>query len=111
MAATVCRPPAFTTTTLTIATREGTEFRGSIETKGEFDLGSFWKWGWDATLESDDTFRRFYKIDDAFATDRISTVYLVGQSERNYFSANIYHFGGLTADDDNNTDFDRSSCG
>ena len=86
------------------ATREGTEFRGSIETKGEFDLGSFWKWGWDATLESDDTFRRFYKIDDAFATDRISTVYLVGQSERNYFSANIYHFGGLTADDNNDTD-------
>jgi LPS-assembly protein len=86
------------------ATREGTEFRGSIETKGEFDLGTFWKWGWDAILESDDTFRRFYKLDDAFATDRISTVYLVGQSERNYFSANLYHFGGLTADDDNNTD-------
>ena len=80
------------------------EFRGSIQTKGEFDLGSFWKWGWDATLESDDTFRRFYKLDDAFATDRISTIYLTGQSERNYFSANLYHFGGLTAEDDDNTD-------
>ncbi len=85
-------------------TRRDTEFRGSIKTKGQFDLGSFWKWGWDATLESDDTFRRFYKLDDIYATDRISTVYLVGQSDRNYFSANLYHFGGLTADDDNQTD-------
>jgi LPS-assembly protein len=80
------------------------KFRGSIVTKGEFDLGSFWKWGWDATLESDDTFRRFYKLDGIFATDRISTVYLVGQSDRNYFSANLYHFGGLTADDNDQAD-------
>jgi LPS-assembly protein len=83
---------------------ERSKFRGSIQTKGEFDLGSFWKWGWDATLESDNTFRRFYKLDDVFATDRISTVYLVGQNDRNYFSANLYHFGGLTATDDDNTD-------
>lgn len=80
------------------------KFRGSIETRGEFDLGSFWKWGWDATIESDDTFRRFYKLDNAFATDRISTLYMVGQNDRNYFSANLYHFGGLTADDDNQSD-------
>jgi len=85
-------------------TREDQEFRGSLESSGEFDLGSFWKWGWDGTIESDDTFRRFYKLDDVYTTDRISTVYLVGQSERNYFSANIYHFGGLTARDDDNSD-------
>ncbi len=86
------------------STRENNEFRGSIQTQGEFSLGSWWSWGWDATVESDDTFRRFYKLDDIFATDRISTVYLVGQSERNYFSANLYHFGGLTADDDDRAD-------
>jgi LPS-assembly protein len=85
-------------------TRRDDEFRGSIETQGEFNLGSWWRWGWDVTLESDDTFRRFYKIDDIFATDRISTVYLVGQSERNYFSTNLYHFGGLTAEDDDQSD-------
>jgi LPS-assembly protein len=77
------------------------KFRGSLQTVGEFDLGSFWKWGWDVTVESDDTFRRFYKLDDIYATDRINTIYLVGQSERNYFQANLYHFGGLTAVDDN----------
>jgi LPS-assembly protein len=85
-------------------TRRDQEFRGSIDTKGEFDLGSFWKWGWDATIESDDTFRRFYKIDDVFATDRISTVYLLGQNDRNFFEAHVYHFGGLTARDDDNSD-------
>ncbi len=63
----------------------GNDFRGSIETKGVFDLGSWWKWGWDITVESDDTFRRFYKLDDVFATDRVSEIFLVGQSERNYF--------------------------
>lgn len=85
-------------------TRENNEFRGSLQTAGEFELGSFWKWGWDATVESDDTFRRFYKLDDIYATDRISTVYVIGQGERNYFSANVYHFGGLTADDTENSD-------
>lgn len=83
-------------------TREGEKFRGSLQSAGEFNLGSFWKWGWDATLESDDTFRRFYKLDDIYATDRISTVYLLGQSDRNYFEAHLYHFGGLTAEDDDN---------
>jgi LPS-assembly protein len=85
-------------------TRADQNFRGSLQTQGEFDLGSFWKWGWDATVESDDTFRRFYKLDDAFTTDRISTVYLLGQSDRNYFEAHLYHFGGLTARDDDNSD-------
>ncbi len=80
-------------------TGDGSKFRGSIETQGEFNLGSWWKWGWNVTVESDDTFRRFYKLDDVYLTDRISEIYLVGQSDRNYFSANLYHFGGLTADD------------
>lgn len=80
------------------------EFRGSIDTKGEFALGSFWKWGWDGIIESDDTFRRFYKIDNIFATDRISQVYLTGQSEKNYFSARMYHFGGLTFEETKEAD-------
>ncbi len=80
------------------------EFRGSIVTKGEFSLGSYWNWGWDATIESDDTFRRFYKLDSIYATDRVSQLYLTGQSGRNYFSATMYHFGGLTSDDQDGAD-------
>ena len=71
-------------------------FRGTIETQGQFSLGSFWNWGWDITAETDDTFRRFYKIDDVTQTERVSQLYLVGQSERNYFSARAYSFTNLT---------------
>lgn len=75
------------------------DFRGSVVTKGEFELNAFWRWGWDATLESDDTFRRYYRLDDIYATDRMSKIYLVGQAGRNYFEADLYHFGGLTSED------------
>lgn len=74
-------------------------WRGSLETKGQFSLASWWKLGWDVTLESDDAFRRFYKLDSVLLTDRINNVYLTGQSERNYFAVNLYHFGGLLLDD------------
>lgn len=76
-------------------------WRGTVETRGLFSLSSWWKFGWDATIESDDTFRRFYKFDSMLVTDRVSQVFLVGQSDRNYFSARLYHFGGLLLDDTN----------
>lgn len=73
--------------------------RGSIETDGQFSLSSWWRFGWDITLETDDTFRRFYKLDSVFLTDRINNIYLRGQSDRNYFGAELYHFGGLLLND------------
>ncbi len=73
-------------------------FRGSVETKGQFSLSDWWKFGWDATLESDDTFRRFYGLDSLTRTDRINTAYLIGQSDRNFFSTRLYQFRGLTSD-------------
>lgn len=74
-------------------------WRGTVETKGQFSLSSWWKFGWDVTLESDDQFRRFYKYDNILLTDRVNQVYLTGQSDRNYFAARLYHFGGLLLDD------------
>jgi LPS-assembly protein len=74
-------------------------WRGSLETKGQFALSSWWKFGWDVTLESDDTFRRFYKLDSILLTDRVNQIYLTGQSDRNYFSAKLYQFGGLLLSD------------
>ena len=74
-------------------------WRGILETKGLFSLSSWWKFGWDVTLESDDTFRRFYKLDNILQTDRVNTVFLQGISERNYFGATLYHFGGLLLED------------
>lgn len=74
-------------------------WRGTLETRGVFSLGSWWKAGWDITLESDKSFRRFYGLDSVLQTDRVNTVYLTGLSERNYFNAQFYHFGGLLLDD------------
>ncbi|MBA2127761.1 LPS-assembly protein LptD [Hyphomicrobium methylovorum] len=73
--------------------------RGSVETHGAFRLSSWWKFGWDAIVESDDQFRRFYKLDSLLVTDRVNQIYLTGQSDRNYFSAKLYQFGGLLTED------------
>lgn len=71
------------------------EFRGSIETEGRFALNNWWNFGWDATFETDDTFRRFFKLDNTSVTERTSEVYLEGLNDRNYFSARIYKFEDL----------------
>ena len=74
-------------------------WRGSIETKGQFSLSSWWRYGWDAVLESDDQFRRRFRLDPILQTDRVNVAYLQGMSERNYFGANLYHFGSLVFGD------------
>jgi LPS-assembly protein len=74
-------------------------WRGSIETHGRFSLGSWWQAGWDVILESDDTFRRFYKLEPRILTDRVNSAFVEGISDRNYFGAYLYHFGGLLLND------------
>ncbi|MEZ5842213.1 MAG: LPS assembly protein LptD [Hyphomicrobiaceae bacterium] len=73
-------------------------WRGSVETKGKFSLASWWSFGWDVTFESDDTFRRFYKLDNILQSDRVNSVYLRGLGERSYFAMTGYHFGSLLFD-------------
>lgn len=77
------------------------DWSGSVQTKGEFSLSSWWRAGWDITVESDETFRRFYKLDSILQTDRINQVYMIGMSERNYFAVTGYQFGGLLLNDSN----------
>jgi LPS-assembly protein len=74
-------------------------WRGSVTSRGLFSLSSWWKFGWDVTLESDDQYRRFYRLDNILLTDRVNQVFLTGQSDRNYFNATLYHFGGLLLND------------
>lgn len=74
-------------------------WRGAIQTKGKFHINEYWKWGWDATLVSDDTFLRRYNLNDS--TDIVSQAYLTGLKGRNYFDARAYHFRGVLATDDN----------
>ena len=80
-------------------------WRGTVETKGVFSLSSWWRAGWDVTLESDKSFRSFYGFDSAIQTDRVNTAYLTGQSERNYFNASLYQLGSLLPRD---TDITKS---
>jgi LPS-assembly protein len=74
-------------------------WRGSVQTKGAFSLSSWWKFGWDVTVESDDTFRRFYKLDSVLQTDRVNSVFLQGLGERSHFAMTGYQFGGLLLSD------------
>jgi LPS-assembly protein len=74
-------------------------WRGSLQTKGLFSLSSWWKYGWDITIESDESFRRTYKLDPIIQTDRVNVAFLQGLSGRNYFGMNFYHFGGLLLND------------
>ncbi|HZV20056.1 MAG TPA: LPS-assembly protein LptD, partial [Hyphomicrobiales bacterium] len=81
-------------------------WRGSVQTKGDFALNAYWHFGWNAIAESDDTFRRFYRIDDIYATERVSTVYLTGLGDRNYFNLSLNRYGNLTGETYN---FDTNS--
>jgi LPS-assembly protein len=74
-------------------------FRGSIYTKGLFSLSSWWRIGWDATFESDSTFRAFYGLDSVLLVDRVNQAWIEGISDRNYFSARFYQLGGLLLND------------
>ena len=75
------------------------DFRGSVKTDGDFDINEFWSYGWDIIAETDDTFRRFYRLDNILATERVNDIHLTGISDRNYFDARLYQFGALTIND------------
>jgi LPS-assembly protein len=70
-------------------------WRGSINSKGDFAINAVWHVGWSGVFQSDDTFRRFYDLDSIYATDQISTVYLTGQGERSYFNMSVSRYGNL----------------
>lgn len=80
-------------------TPSDTRFRGAVLTQGQFKINDHWKWGWNATLVSDDTFLRRYGIDKR--TDLTSQIYVEGLQGRNYFTSRLYHFRGLLLTDDN----------
>jgi LPS-assembly protein len=70
-------------------------WRGSAETKGSFTVAKGWTFGWNGIIESDETFRRFYNIDSIYAYERVSTMYLTGIGDRNYFNMAVSRYGNL----------------
>ena len=73
--------------------------RGSIETNGRFDINQYWSWGWDITALSDDTFLRYYRLSSYTDTELTNDIFLIGESDRNWFQANLYQFQALTEED------------
>jgi LPS-assembly protein len=85
------------------------DWRGSVESDGQFALNERWAWGWDAVLLSDKTFLQDYnphlsryRVTDPFktgASEGVSQIYLAGKGNRSYFDArSIYFYGFSEAD-------------
>ncbi|HZW46904.1 MAG TPA: LPS assembly protein LptD, partial [Microvirga sp.] len=80
------------------------DWRGSLETAGQFYLNERWKWGWDITLMSDKWFLANYNIRNQslsalYLKEAVSTLYLQGQGDRSFFDLRGYYFQGLSTQD------------
>lgn len=76
-------------------------FRGGIDTTGQFALNDKWVWGWDGILLSDYYFLSDYRLaqyKDPFAsfltlpTEATSQLYLTGVGNRSYFDARTIYY-------------------
>ena len=84
------------------------DFRGGVETSGQFALTDKWTWGWDSVLPSDRTFYQDYNLRTYQRganvlqwglTEGVSQMYLVGRGDRSYFDLRgIYYYGFSEAD-------------
>jgi LPS-assembly protein len=85
------------------------DFRGSVESSGQFALNDKWVWGWDGVLLTDKTFLQDYNprlsayhFTDPFgaaASSGVSQLYITGKGNRSYFDArSIYYLGFSPAD-------------
>ena len=80
------------------------DFRGSIESAGQFYLAPNWRAGWDVVGVTDKWFLDNYRIrNQSITTDyfreAVSTAYLIGQGDRSWFEARGYYFKGLSSFD------------
>jgi LPS-assembly protein len=73
------------------------DFRGGIETGGQFRVSDKWVWGWDATAVTDPNFSPDYKVTKPGATEAVSQLYLTGRGARSYFDARFMHFYGFSS--------------
>jgi LPS-assembly protein len=77
------------------------QFRGGVETKGQFALSDKWVWGWDGVLLSDYYFMSDYRLSQykdlygsflSLPTEAISQLYLTGVGNRSYFDARTIYY-------------------
>jgi LPS-assembly protein len=77
------------------------QFRGGVETKGQFALNDKWVWGWDGVALTDYMFLSDYRLSqykDPYAsflnlpTEAISQLYLTGVGSRSFFDARTIYY-------------------
>lgn len=77
------------------------QFRGGVETKGQFALNDKWAWGWDGVLLSDYYFMSDYRLSQykdplgsflSLPTEAISQLYLTGVGSRSFFDARTIYY-------------------
>ncbi|MGH6711719.1 MAG: LPS-assembly protein LptD [Bradyrhizobium sp.] len=77
------------------------QFRGGVETKGQFALSDKWTWGWDGVLLSDYYFMSDYRLAQyrdplgsflSLPTEAISQLYLTGVGNRSFFDARTIYY-------------------
>jgi LPS-assembly protein len=84
------------------------DWRGSVESAGQFKIGDQWVWGWDGTALSDRNFLYDYGMLNALQAASLlklvpdfvlSQAYIAGRGDRSYFEARAMYFYGLSAAD------------
>jgi LPS-assembly protein len=77
------------------------DFRGGVETKGQFALNDKWIWGWEGVALSDYTFLQDYRLSmykDQYAsflalqTEAVSQLYITGVGSRSFFDARTIYY-------------------
>jgi len=81
------------------------QFRGGVETKGEFALNDKWVWGWEGIALSDYMFLSDYRLSVyrdplqsflTLPTEAISQLFLTGVGNRSYFDARTIYYLSLS---------------
>jgi len=77
-----------------------TEFRGSLQSTGNFFWNPRWQYGWEGTYTTDRRYLDDYKQSYDNTLTAPTTLYLNGLGERNFFDARIWAFRILQSDYD-----------
>jgi LPS-assembly protein len=84
------------------------DFRGSVESSGQFALNNRWVWGWDAIAPTDRTYFQDYGLPTyqrgsnwalTGLTEGVSQLYLSGRGDRSYFDVRAMYFYGFSEAD------------
>ena len=85
------------------------QFRGGIDTKGQFSINDKWVWGWDGVLLSDYFFFSDYRLAQyrdplgsflSLPTEAISQLYLTGVGNRSFFDARAIYYLSFSGNQD-----------